>query len=71
MTHHGRQTNEANGVLIGALTDFQAKRAGEIIKGAGQPFEYISLPDAAHAMHETQPPRFAAIVRDWAKKLPA
>ena len=71
LTHHGRQTNEANGVLIGALTDFQAKRAGEIVKSAGQPFDYVSLPDAAHAMHETQPARFATVVRDWAKTLPA
>jgi pimeloyl-ACP methyl ester carboxylesterase len=71
LTHHMRHVDEAKGTLIGALTDLQARRAGEIIKGAGQPFEYASLPDAAHAMHEAQPERFATIVRDWAKKLPA
>ncbi|MGH6911095.1 MAG: alpha/beta fold hydrolase, partial [Phenylobacterium sp.] len=71
LTHHGRRVDEATGRLIGALTDFQARRAGEIIKGTGQPFEYVSLPDAAHAMHETQPARFAGVVRDWAKNLPA
>ena len=46
-------------------------KAGEIIKKAGQRYDYISLPDAAHAMHAAQPERFATIVRDWAKKLPA
>lgn len=71
LTHHGRTVNETNGMLIGALTDLQARRAGEIIKAAGQVFDYVSLPDAAHAMHETQPQRFATVVGDWARKLPA
>jgi pimeloyl-ACP methyl ester carboxylesterase len=55
---------------MGALTDLQARRTGELVKGAGQPFDYVSLPDAAHAMHESQPERFAAVVRDWAQALP-
>jgi pimeloyl-ACP methyl ester carboxylesterase len=56
---------------MGALTDLQARQAGELIKAAGQPFDYVSLPDAAHAMHAAQPERFATVVRDWAQKLPA
>ena len=56
---------------MGALTDLQARRAGELIQGAGQPFDYVSLPDAAHAMHAAQPERFAGVVGDWARKLPA
>ncbi|MCW5759518.1 MAG: alpha/beta hydrolase, partial [Phenylobacterium sp.] len=71
MTHHGRTADPATGRLVGALTDLQARQAGEIIKRAGQSFDYVSLPDAAHAMHASQPERFATIVRDWAKKLPA
>lgn len=71
LTHHGRQVDEATGRLVGALTDLQARRAGEIIKAAGTSFDYLSLPDAAHAMHETQPARFATVIRDWAAKLPA
>jgi pimeloyl-ACP methyl ester carboxylesterase len=71
LTHHGRHVNEATGQLIGALTDLQARKVGEIVKAAGQPFDYVSLPDAAHAMHQMQPERFATVVRDWAKKLPA
>jgi len=71
LTHHSRHVDEATGRLMGALTDLQARRAGELIKGAGQPFDYVSLPDAAHAMHEAQPERFATVVRDWAGTLPA
>jgi len=71
LTHHSRRVDEATGRIIGALTDLQARQAGAIIKRAGQPFEYVSLPDAAHAMHATQPDRFAKVVGDWAKNLPA
>jgi len=71
LTHHARHVDDATGMLMGALTDLQARRAGEIVKGAGQPFDYVSLPDAAHAMHNAQPERFATVVRDWAQTLPA
>lgn len=71
LTHHGRHIDPSTGNLLGALTDLQAQKAGEAIKAAGQSFDYASLPDAAHAMHNTQPARFATVVSDWAKKLPA
>jgi hypothetical protein len=41
-----------------------------LVEAAGAPFEYASLPDAAHAMHAADPERFAGIVSQWAKKLP-
>ncbi len=65
LTHHSRYVDENTGRLMGALTDLQARRVGELIRSADQPFDYISLPDAAHAMHEAQPERFAAVVSDW------
>jgi pimeloyl-ACP methyl ester carboxylesterase len=71
LTHHSRHVDESTGRLMGALTDLQARRAGELIKEAGQAFDYVSLPDAAHAMHAAQPERFATVVRDWAQQLPA
>lgn len=71
LTHHSRVVDEGTGRLVGALTDQQARQAGQIIRRAGQPFDYVSLPDAAHAMHAPQPERFAALVRDWIGKLPA
>jgi pimeloyl-ACP methyl ester carboxylesterase len=71
LTHHARHVDEASGRLMGAITDAQARRAGELIAAAGQPFDYVSLPDAAHAMHAADPARFAGVVRDWAAKLAA
>ncbi|WP_332770822.1 alpha/beta fold hydrolase [Phenylobacterium sp.] len=71
LTHHSRTVDEATGHLAGALTDLQARQAGGIVKKAGQRFDYVSLPDAAHAMHAAQPERFATVVRDWAGTLPA
>ena len=70
LTHHMRHVDDSTGTLMGALTDLQARRAGELVKGAGQSFDYVSLPDAAHAMHNAQPERFATVVREWAQKLP-
>jgi pimeloyl-ACP methyl ester carboxylesterase len=69
LTHHSRFVDEANGTLMGAITDQQAAKAGALIEAAGRSFDYVSLPDAAHAMHAAQPERFAAVVREWAGKL--
>jgi len=44
-------------------------RGIEIIAAAGQPFDYVSLPDATHVMHQTQPDRFAEVLTRWAKAL--
>ena len=70
-THHARQVDPASGRLFGAITDLQAAKAGEIIAAAGAPFEYVSLPDAAHAMHSADPARFAEVLTRWLKSLPA
>lgn len=69
-THHARMIEPTSGHLVGAISDEQAKKVGEIIAAAGQPFEYVSLPDAAHVMHQTEPQRFADILTKWAKALP-
>ena len=58
-------------LLSGALSDLQASKVLEIVTAAGQPFEYVSLPDAAHAMHQVDPARFAQVLTTWARKLPA
>ena len=70
-THHGRTIDPATGQLSGALSDLQATKVKEIVTAAGQKFEYVSLPDAAHAMHQTEPARFAQVLTKWAKALPA
>ena len=69
-THHARAIDPESGRLIGAISDMQAEKVREIVTAAGQPFEYVSLPDAAHVMHQADPQRFADILTNWAKSLP-
>ena len=66
-THHARVIDPATGQLSGAISDLQATKVREIVTAAGQPFEYVSLPDAAHAMHQVDPARFAQVLTTWAK----
>jgi pimeloyl-ACP methyl ester carboxylesterase len=70
-THHSRAIDPVTGQLVGAISDLQAAKVNEIVTAAGHPFEYVSLPDAAHAMHQADPSRFAQVLTAWAKKLPA
>ena len=70
LTHHMRVVNPENGHLFGAMSDVQAAKVRELIGEAGVPFAYESLPDAAHAMHNADAKRFAAVVTGWAKSLP-
>lgn len=50
-THHRRAVDPNTGMLSGAISDFQAQKVKELVEGAGQKFEDVSLPDAAHSMH--------------------
>jgi len=70
-THHTRMIAPATGMLVGALSDLQAGRVKALVEGAGQPFEYVSLPGAAHAMHAADPDRFVGVLKPWTQKLPA
>lgn len=65
---HARFVFPEDGRLMGALSDVQAAKACAIMREAGAEVDYLSLPDAAHAMHAAQPERFAQAVRDWALK---
>ena len=69
-THHSRAIDPVTGRLVGAISDLQATKVHEIVTAAGQSFEYVSLPDAAHAMHQADPARFAQVLTAWARKLP-
>ena len=70
-THHRRSVDPNTGALIGAITDFQAQKVRELVESAGQRCEYVSVPDAAHAMHREDPQRFVGVFRTWAMNLPA
>jgi pimeloyl-ACP methyl ester carboxylesterase len=69
LTHHMRQVFPDTGNLFGAMSDLQAAKACELVRAGGASIEYLSLPDAAHAMHAADPPRFAKAVTEWTKGL--
>lgn len=68
-THHFRAVDPATGAIMGAASDEQVARARELVTGAGQPFEVISLPDMADSMHAQDPQLFTRLLTDWLQKL--
>jgi pimeloyl-ACP methyl ester carboxylesterase len=71
LTHHARFVNPENGSLFGAMSDLQAAKVQELVKEAGVPITYESIPTAAHAMHMSDPEQFAGLVTRWVRELPA
>lgn len=69
LTHHYRAVDDASDTLTGALSDVQARRAGEIIAQAGQEFTYQSFPDMPHGMHMYQPKTYADTLVQWTSGL--
>jgi hypothetical protein len=69
MTHHFRRVDDATGVLMGALSDTQAARVRELVRAAGQAFDYTSLPTMGHSLHGQDPRLFTTILGEWAAKL--
>jgi pimeloyl-ACP methyl ester carboxylesterase len=69
LTHHFHKVDETTGTLVGALSDLQARRAGELVRAAGCEFTMMSFPDIPHAMHSYQPKLYTDTVVDWATKL--
>jgi pimeloyl-ACP methyl ester carboxylesterase len=69
-THHFHVIDEATGALMGASSDVQVARVRERVEGAGNPFELISLPAAAHSYHGQDPQAYADILTTWASSLP-
>ena len=71
LSHHFRTTDPNTGGLIGAISDLQASKVRALVEAAGQRFTYVDAPDAGHAMHRMDPPRFVKILTEWAETLPA
>jgi pimeloyl-ACP methyl ester carboxylesterase len=69
LTHHARKTDPETGILLGALTDFQAQKAGELVRAAGHAFTYKSFPQAAHIMHAADPATYVQTLKEWAAGL--
>ena len=71
LTHHMRFVNEATGFLFGAMSDPQAQRVQDLLRGAGVPVEYRSFPDVGHSMHGDRPDLYVDTILEWAKSLGA
>ncbi|HKY16686.1 MAG TPA: alpha/beta hydrolase [Microthrixaceae bacterium] len=69
-THHFRMIDEASGALLGAGSDLQVARVRELVTDAGQPFEYVNLPDVPHSLHGADPKRYVDTLVAWADTLP-
>ena len=69
-THHFRMVEEATGHLMGASSDLQARRVCEIVREAGQPVDYRSLPEMGHSLHGQDPEQFADSLVEWSRGLP-
>jgi pimeloyl-ACP methyl ester carboxylesterase len=69
-THHFRMIDEATGALLGAASDLQVARVRQLVAGAGQPFEYVSLPDKPHSLHGADPQLYVDTLVGWADTLP-
>jgi pimeloyl-ACP methyl ester carboxylesterase len=70
-THHFRMIDDASGTLIGASSEVQAAQVRRLVEAAGQPIEYVSLPDVPHSFHGADPRRYVDTLLAWANTLPA
>ncbi len=69
LTHHFHAVDEEKGLLMGALSDLQARRARELIEAAGQRLDYRTFPTMGHSMHGQDPALFGQTLAEWAKTL--
>jgi len=68
-THHFRVIDGATGTLLGATSDLQAIRVRELVTGAGNACEYLSMPTMGHALHDQDPDLFCATLGSWVDSL--
>ena len=68
-THHFRVVDEATGVLMGACSDLQVERVRQLVTGAGNRFDYVSLPTTPHSLHGHDARLYADTLLSWAADL--
>lgn len=71
VTHHFRALDPDTGSLMGAVSDQQVRRAGQLVANAGQRFEVRDFPQMAHSMHAHDPELFARTLVEWSHTLAA
>ncbi len=65
LTHHMRITDDANGFLLGAMSDQQALRVKHLLTTAGVAVDYRSFPDVGHSMHGDRPELYVETILEW------
>lgn len=69
-THHFHVVDPHTGGLVGATTDEQAARVGELVAATGNAFTYRSFPHMPHSMHGHDPATYVATLTAWLARLP-
>ncbi len=69
LTHHSRHIDEESGLLMGALSDLQARRILKILGEVGVPVAYRSFETIPHPMHSVNPKLFVETLVEWSKSL--
>jgi pimeloyl-ACP methyl ester carboxylesterase len=69
LTHHMRIEDASTGFLFGAMSDLQAKRAQDLLAGAGVDVAYRSFPDVGHSMHGDRPELYVEALLDWVQTI--
>jgi len=64
-THHFHTIDAETNRLLGASSDEQVAAARRAIESNGQPFTYLSIPEAPHSLHGSDPARYVSIVEEW------
>jgi hypothetical protein len=52
-------------VIPGAISDRQVDHVRRLVTEAGNPFEYVSLPEMGHSLHGQDPRLYAETLVDW------
>ncbi len=68
-THHFRMIDESTGALLGAISDLQVERVRQLVTGAGNAFDYVSLPAMGHSLHGQDPALYVETLTSWAASL--
>jgi pimeloyl-ACP methyl ester carboxylesterase len=68
-SHHFRTVDETTGALVGASSDLQVERVRQVVTGAGNRFDYVSLPTTPHSLHGHDAHLYADTLLGWAADL--
>lgn len=69
LTHHMRITDDANGFLLGAMSDQQARRVKHLLTTTGVAVDYRSFPAVGHSMHGDRPELYVDTILEWTATL--